>query len=374
MKIKHLPFLFILCLACQNETVKENSIITNPNIQITSTSCGMSSILTISKFTPLETTKDALIGSISKIIKKGNRFYINSSNKSLKVFSSEGEYLLQIGTLGLGPKDYSNLSDFDVDTKNIYVLTSGKILIYALNGEYVKSIPLSLNANKLKIAGDRILLFALGEEDVIYLIDKTGAIIKSALKKNQGLRLVKAIPFVDYGTNNILFSQGHSNNILVYNKQTETFSEMKFISSPKALSSSKELELMESGIKSKDIPIYGIVFDGLISSGQQTLFGSIEAENKITIWIKDFASNLEKAYLMANLKDDVTYTSPHIFLMGNSESSDTFISYIQPYTLTEGLKKNKTHSADDNYKRLSSLLQDINSSDNNPIIVEYKFK
>lgn len=336
----------------------------------------ISSILKVKKITPLETTDNSLIGKIDKMYKCGECYYIQTNNKALKVFDQEGKYLFQIGSLGIGPEEFPVLTDFDVDSEYVYVLTTQKILVYDTSGNYKRSISIPLNASGFRVVGDKFLIFALGEKNVIYVVDTKGKIIEKKLKRNQSLRLARAVPFICYETHKILFQKGYSNDLLSYNVRTGDFEEMIFISSEKAVSSEKENELIETtGKKGQDLLSYGMMFDGMMSSSYQTIFGSMEKGQGLILWVKDFIKGTQKSYVLSKLRDDLTYTSPDFFACGNTYSPESFISFVQPYRIIEGLEMNTKYSAEENYKIMRNLLDSIEDvEESNPIIIEYEFE
>jgi len=108
-----------------------------------------SSIYKNIKTTILETDKSCLIGWIDKIRIYDQHFYILDSNnaKSLFVFDKDGRFIRKIGSVGPGPGEFENPSDFTIDTKNktIYLLDdhSQRINKYSLiSGDFISSINL----------------------------------------------------------------------------------------------------------------------------------------------------------------------------------------------------------------------------------------
>jgi hypothetical protein len=99
-------------------------------------------------FIPLETTENNLIGTISKLIKTDDKYYIldNKKAKKIFVFDTRGKFLYCIGTNGKGPGEYSNLTDFAVDVKRnfIYLVDNRiKLIKMGLNGDFIleKKVP-----------------------------------------------------------------------------------------------------------------------------------------------------------------------------------------------------------------------------------------
>lgn len=375
MKLYYLIFL-LLFLSCKKEKDVMVTLVDCPAAERTVTRMDISSLLKVKKITFLQTSDSSLVGKVDKVYKSSGRYYIQSDNKTLKVFDAEGKYLRQIGSLGGGPEEFSFLTDFDVDTEHVYILTARKILIYDREGKYERSVSFPMNVSGFKVIGDKYLMFVLGEKNVVYLTDAEGNIQEKRLERNEALRLARAVPFISYGTDKILFQKGSSNDLLSYDLITGNFEDMVFIASDDALSSGKENELLQtSEFKRQDLLSYGTVFDGLTSSSTQTIFGSIKKGDGLTLWVKDHVKGTQKAYALSSLRDDITYTSPDFFARENTYSPESFLTYVQPYRILEGLEKNAEYAAEANYKKMKSLLDSIaDAEDANPVVIEYAFE
>lgn len=364
-------FVFLL-VSCGNKNMT-NSIVDDTEVDVSTSELAISSIIEVENMVPLETTDSSLVGKIEKLMKRNKQFYVKSANQVLTVFDQNGKYLNSIGRLGTGPEEYPTLLDFDVNAESIYILTAGKILVYSLQGQYSKSIPLSINVSGFRLVEDKILLFVLGDEHVIHLIDMNGDVIEKTLKRSPALRLSKSIPFVWYGNQRLLFSQGRSNNLLVYNTTENKFESINYLSSANCLSVEEENSIRESeGRKSSSLSSKKH-FDGLMSTYEQTIFGSIEGEH-VTLWVKDVSKDETKAYSISSLKDDVTFTTSDFLIRENTDGGDVFLSYLMPYRLDEGLDENKQSADCSNYRKVKSILDDLNVEEANPIIIEYRFK
>ena len=95
----------------------------------------------------LETSKDCLIGDINEFQVFNGYIYVLDAYKakSLYVFDIEGKFLRKIGTLGRGPGEYIQITDFTLDTENMFIFVNdwgNRIHKYQLDGTYVNSINL----------------------------------------------------------------------------------------------------------------------------------------------------------------------------------------------------------------------------------------
>ena len=373
--MKDLYFLMFIFFAvsCARDKTEVISIVDDKFVEISQDKSLMSSIIQITNIIPLETNDSCLIGQIEKVVKKNGNIYVKSTNKPLLSFSETGKYLAKIGSFGLGPEEYSVILDFNVDAKNIYILTVGKIQIYSLSGKFLKSIPLSLNVSGFCLLDDRMLLFVLGDKHVIHIIDLEGKVIQKTLERNQALRLCKAIPFVRTNKS-LLFAQGRSNDILMYDIEEKSFNNMTYFSSLDNLTIQDEVSFLESGSNRKGLNNYKTYFDGLSSSEQYIMFASISNDNQIVLWIKELDSHKVSAYLLSSLVNDLTFVDASSFFSDNTESGKSFLTYEMPYRIAEGLEKCVSYANTDNYLRMQKVMDNLDVAEANPIIIEYNFK
>ena len=115
----------------------------------------------------LETNENCMIGRINKIRVFNKFIYILDSqvSKSLLVFNTEGHFIMKIGTIGIGPGEFVEPSDFTIDTeKNIIYILDGyaqQINKYKiLTGDFINSIKLDRNIRSYHIEFAKGKLFA----------------------------------------------------------------------------------------------------------------------------------------------------------------------------------------------------------------------
>lgn len=110
-------------------------------------------------FISLETTDEALIGHISRLIVNGDNIFIldNSQAKTIFVFNTNGKFIRNIGKIGKGPGEYTNIEDFTIDkrTGNIVILAYPSIVLtYNSKGDFIKQKKLSEEALLWNIGSD----------------------------------------------------------------------------------------------------------------------------------------------------------------------------------------------------------------------------
>lgn len=97
------------------------------------------------EFIPLSTGDDHLIGKVCGVQYQNGKFYIfdNWINKSVTVFSENGNFQYKIDKTGRGPGEYAIITDFDVDSSgNVYLVDpqSRKLLCYSNEGKTFRNV------------------------------------------------------------------------------------------------------------------------------------------------------------------------------------------------------------------------------------------
>lgn len=366
-----LTVFFVSACSRKNIVKTKESIITDSVEVVNKKNTLMSSIMTISNIIPLETSEHSILGEIEKIIKRDGFIYVKSRNRPLALFDEKGRFIHNIGKIGAGPEDYSMLADFDINNKEIYILTINKIQVYDLEGNWIRTVPLDLNASGIRLTDDKMLIFALGNENVIHLLDNSGQKMKSLLKRNQALRICRNISFVKYG-NYILFPMGRSNDILAYDTSGNgVFKKISYLSSGQ-LSNEEESDFMENNQSyKKELDNLGF-FDGMITDNTHVIVPFIK-KGKVTLWIKNIRTSQIQAYELSSLKNDLTFSSTHSFFLDNMESKDAFLTYVMPYKLKEYLQKTQHQEKNQHYEKLNEVMENC-EDEGNPILIEYKIK
>lgn len=96
-------------------------------------------------FIPLETTDASLLGNINQIEFCDGKFYIfDGKEDKLKVFSSTGKFLFDIGIRGDAPEEYLSINSFFINREDKKVGISDPLRMaiheYSLDGEYIQTV------------------------------------------------------------------------------------------------------------------------------------------------------------------------------------------------------------------------------------------
>ena len=89
------------------------------------------------EYIPLETDTACLLRRIENAA-VGDSFIFATDGGILFEFDRKGKFLKQIGSAGRGPGEYSRVADFIIDEKSreIFVLSSRKVLVYGYDGHF----------------------------------------------------------------------------------------------------------------------------------------------------------------------------------------------------------------------------------------------
>lgn len=130
-KIAFLMLSLVALFSCQKKA--ESSAIVYNIDQAESVEAELGSV----KYVPLETSDDALVGNIKKMLYQNRLFYLfDDALESILIFREDGSLVHSISRKGNGPGEYVMAMDIDVDTKgNLYVSDAGRQCIMVYSGE-----------------------------------------------------------------------------------------------------------------------------------------------------------------------------------------------------------------------------------------------
>jgi hypothetical protein len=137
MKIISILLLVILQALSKNPVVR---IKVNPDTD-KETKFYLSELASEVKYVKLETRPECLIPEVRKVMIDNDRIFVSTyalDDERLYMFTSDGKFIRQIGSLGRGPEEYLSMLDFTLDREMdiLYFIDSfGKLFVYDYNGE-----------------------------------------------------------------------------------------------------------------------------------------------------------------------------------------------------------------------------------------------
>ena len=136
-----LVFVLVLCTSCfnraENESEKDNLL----SVNITDEPVTLPDLYDKAKFVPLENGENHMISYAKKVIVKATNVFLYDSepHPSIKVFSTNGEYIRNIGNLGHGNGEYVTIDDFTMSLNgdSVLILCNNSVLAYDDKGNFL---------------------------------------------------------------------------------------------------------------------------------------------------------------------------------------------------------------------------------------------
>jgi len=168
----------------------------------------------------LDTTTEALVGGICKIIKHESHFFILCEERRILHFDHDGKYISSLDKKGGGPGEYSRIDDFNLLTINgnteLWICDVKRIRKYNLSGNSwheTGTIDFDFTIHKFKIISNKYILFLTGLNEPLLLTDITGEPLHSYPKKEIPYPIYFPIQFVDYESF-VVYKLGASNECI----------------------------------------------------------------------------------------------------------------------------------------------------------------
>ena len=153
---------------------------------------------------------------------------LSQVNYSILLYKLNGQFVSNIGTRGIGEKEFNFHTSLTIDESNgdIYVCDSRNNHIQILNKEF--SFKSQFGKDTLKSPRDVKLskeyIFVLDESNpCLHLFSYNHILQKSVISRGKGIEVVCPNFFFIDQTDNILISDRHSNSILIFSPQFELF-------------------------------------------------------------------------------------------------------------------------------------------------------
>lgn len=161
--------LVVCCVfySCQKSQL-ENNVVRKIDIPIEAftASVKLSEIADDVECIPLETNDSTILDNLTRIINKGGDLYV-SDKSSLYKFDGHGNLCVKMSRQGVGPKEYIQISDFQVATdETIWILSRSNKCLYnfELNGALNRKIEFNFWVSKICLIDDENMLLYIGNE------------------------------------------------------------------------------------------------------------------------------------------------------------------------------------------------------------------
>ena len=223
MRITYLIWTIVVIsfVSCTSQNNTETSL-TRFNIEDTNkTSKVRLSDLNVKsiQYVPLETDTNFSMSDINKLVTTDSTLVIFDFNTNFFHFDLNGNFINKIGTIGKGPQEYQFAFDFTIDHEKkqllIPIMNESSLMIYSLNGKFLKSIPCPKYTRNILHTDEGIICrcdYYGGKykgKNSIFLIDDKGNIIKRFSDK--------------YKYINTSFTSGFREEFLIYNHHENVY-------------------------------------------------------------------------------------------------------------------------------------------------------
>lgn len=156
--------IFVLLLVSCN-TTKEQDITFYDTIDYHSISkTTINELVDSILFLPLEIKEESTIAHIDKIRIMDSLIYIGDFHTGqICIFDLYGKHLFNIAHIGQGPKEYTEIKSFAVDTNYIYIVDNRirKLLVYnRIDGSFIKSMKMPFIAWDIEVLNNGDFIFA----------------------------------------------------------------------------------------------------------------------------------------------------------------------------------------------------------------------
>jgi hypothetical protein len=151
-----LPLLLVFILSsCSNPKESELLSISVPNRFEKDVS--VSDLSDSVKLIELETRPNAMITSINDVVYDGKNLIVTNSDGRILIFGPEGNFKQKLGKNGDGPGEHKYVSSIAIDdqSKNILIVTRGKVLVYSSSYEFLDEIKLNFNLDYFQVLDNK---------------------------------------------------------------------------------------------------------------------------------------------------------------------------------------------------------------------------
>lgn len=320
-KFRTLGIFILICIALNSCNRKENSNILTIPVDITKISPFHLSEISI-EIQPikLELTKHSLVAQAGRILYDGNYILLqNRKPQSILLFEKTGKFVRQIGTVGQGPKEYTNIIDIAADFKNkqVFVLSQHKLICYNFNGNFITESNIQSPNNPQNLSFVNNNLFLIGRNFREVLNNGNNLSCSSLYKINNQLQLIDSIELIRVLNPQMIWAQHwYGDHITHYSDNTYQY-EFEFNPEPSLRDTLFQLEGM------KRIPHIRLDFhtNGVDKNGERTLYllniyrssryifaiYGLTLENKYYYFCYD--TKTKKGYVMENgYTDDIHHS------------------------------------------------------------------
>lgn len=378
------PELFETNIQDFNKPIGDGIRITIPNPEDKKI-LNQSSIIDSISYIRLSDKPEAIVGAINKIDFIDHSIYIldRDKTKSLKKFTSTGEFICQIGNNGEGPQEYVQPTDYTITEKEIIIYDQFKqqMLFYEHNGNFLKSKKAPfLFLEFHQFSSNQFIYYALDQDN-----DHLQSIVNNAIfesdsnfvlkqrgfsrKKDMYQNLFVEHSFSKVG-NKVFFNPIYNDTIFSISKNGSI--QIEYILDFGNRKLPKEYKLKENSKKlysAYDENYYNI-FAGSYVVLDDFLYFTFSRKHSVYECI--YSKSTGKTEIGNYINRDVA----PIFTLENvlAAQHNTLVGYIQPVDMTEGFKTYTRKMWVEKFGEKYTHIAETINEDDNLILLFYHLK
>lgn len=332
----------------------------------------------------LETTDESLIGQIEKLQVFNDTIYILDRRKhpGLYIFDLSGRYLGRVGSVGQGPQEYNEPTDFDVSSDSIYILDQYKARLHvfdkSLSHRSVHKLPFI--ATGISAINDSTFCFNHVDADNIHLgqlidyaVYMTGSdfnIKRFGFRREHGKYVSLWVPSDFYRSGNLTYYHPPmSNDIFTIDSLGEIRHAYHIDAGSYQMPSEYALKEKESDYQhAADSDDYYDFRGHFYSDGTWSYFNFAQAH-----WLKHvLASTDGKVYIGQFIADDLMYNLPVGDVYGLHDGM--LITVLDPETIVKGFERGNREEVREHLGAKGFEICERLEADDNPVLFFIKLK
>ncbi len=230
--------IFTALLSCSPKDAEQaESLFPTANVTAGEKVDALSAIFPDYRLIPLETNDSCLIDSKRiKILKRDSCYYVQSYNDILK-FDGDGKFVEKLSKVGNARDEYPIILDFDIADINgrpeIMIAANKTIKRYdADTFGFIGDIKGEEYINQLHYVNDSTILTVSPDDVVFKVMTLGGKTRKSFMEKDLANAGQKLVQFRRLGDGRIAYQLDDTNNAVVYDEKSDSFSYSTLIPAP----------------------------------------------------------------------------------------------------------------------------------------------
>ena len=326
------------------------------------------------EYIPLETDTACLLKRIENAA-IGDSFIFVTDGSELFKFDREGQFLMQIGSSGRGPGEYSRVAEFIIDEnrREIYILSARVVLVYGYDGRFISEFKTDFPSNQFIMQDANSFVFhpfnlPMGTAEPVYswyIIDKTGNV---RMKLINTLKRVNKGVIVPYSP---LYMYNGTPHFMEFGVDT-LYDFVDFVKKPYAIFHFGNLKMPPDPTMSEVPAINGKIWVSDVRETKKSLFIKIwwDMSDSITNCIYDKSSSRFSVLRDNGFVNDID--GGVVFWPVEIRNDNVFIGYAEAYDLIKHVKNSNLKDANVNDRKKANQLRSTAEKLNeisNPVLI-----